>query len=161
MPLPYPHLFIPDVTRLTPELLQRRHIQGLLLDIDGTLMPTHQDQPLPAVLAWLTQVRQAGVALCLLSNSRRGWRVEAFGKQLGLPWRNLAKKPFTGGFRWAEETLGLPCSHLAMVGDQIFTDVWGARRAGCQAVLVESTDTDLWYFSLRRLAELPFRKERP
>ena len=48
-----------------------------------------------------------------------------------------------------------------MVWDQIYTDMWGARRNGCRALMVESLDTALWYFPLRRLAELPFRREKP
>ena len=46
------------------------------------------------------------------------------------------------------------------MGDQIYTDVLGGMRAGMHTLMVQSTDTYLWYFPLRRLAELPFRRER-
>ena len=73
---------------------------------------------------------------------------------------NLAKKPGLRGFREAARKLGLPPEKLVMVGDQTYTDMLGARRFGCKGILVESTDTYLWYFWPRRLLELPFRKER-
>lgn len=80
---------------------------------------------------------------------------------MGLPWQYLAHKPGQAGFQRAFRETGLKPRELALVGDQIFTDMWGARRAGCLALMVESTDTYLWYFPFRRLAELPFRHIRP
>ena len=80
---------------------------------------------------------------------------------MGLPWQHLAKKPGLKGFYEAARRLDMKPQQLAMVGDQTFTDMWGARRFGCKGILVDSTDTYLWYFWPRRLAELPFRKERP
>ena len=161
MPLPYPHVFLSDVTRITPELLRELGVSGLLLDIDGTLMQTRDAMPARPVLDWLAEMERAGVILYILSNNKHHDRVKAFSEKVGLPWQHLAKKPGQTGFRQAAARLGLRPDQLAMVGDQTFTDMWGARRFGCKAILVESTDTYLWYFPFRRLAELPFRKARP
>lgn len=161
MPLPYPHVFLPDVTQITPALLKKLGVSGLLLDIDGTLMQTRDAMPERAVLDWMEDMKAAGVTLYILSNNKQLDRVKAFAERVGLPWQHLAKKPGLKGFREAARRLGMEPAQLAMVGDQTFTDMWGARRFGCKGILVESTDTDLWYFWPRRLAELPFRKERP
>ena len=161
MPLPYPHVFVPDVTHITPALLKELGVAGLLLDIDGTLMETRDAMPAQPVLDWLEEMKSAGVALYILSNNRHRDRVQAFAQAVDLPWQNLAGKPGKRGFYLAAERLGLPPEKLALVGDQTFTDMWGARRWGCKGILVESTDIHLWYFWLRRLLELPFRKERP
>ena len=161
MPLPYPHVFVPDVTHITPALLKKLGVAGLLLDIDGTLMETRDAMPARPVLDWLEEMKSAGVALYILSNNRHRERVQAFAQAVDLPWKNLAGKPGKRGFCLAAERLGLPPEKLALVGDQTFTDMWGARRWGCKGILVESTDIHLWYFWLRRLLELPFRKERP
>lgn len=161
MPLPYPHVFVPDVTHITPALLKKLGVAGLLLDIDGTLMETRDAMPAQPVLDWLEEMKSAGVALHILSNNRHRERVQAFAQAVDLPWQNLAGKPGKRGFCLAAERLGLPPEKLALVGDQTFTDMWGARRWGCKGILVESTDIHLWYFWLRRLLELPFRKERP
>ena len=161
MPLPYPHVFVPDVTHITPALLKELGVAGLLLDIDGTLMETRDAMPARPVLDWLEEMKSAGVALYILSNNRHRERVQAFAQAVDLPWQNLAGKPGKRGFCLAAERLGLPPEKLALVGDQTFTDMWGARRWGCKGILVESTDIHLWCFWLRRLLELPFRKERP
>ena len=161
LPLPYPHRFLPDVTCITPERLRALGVSGLLLDIDGTLMQTRDAMPRQAVLDWMRELEQEGFILYILSNNKHHHRVKAFAEAVGLPWQNLAKKPALGGFRKAASILNLPPERMAMVGDQTFTDVFGARRFGCKAILVDSTDTYLWYFWPRRLAELPFRKERP
>ena len=161
MPLPYPLVFVPDVTHITPALLKELVVAGLLLDIDGTLMETRDAMPARPVLDWLEEMKSAGVALYILSNNRHRDRVQAFAQAVDLPWQNLAGKPGKRGFCLAAERLGLPPEKLALVGDQTFTDMWGARRWGCKGILVESTDIHLWYFWLRRLLELPFRKERP
>lgn len=161
MPMPYPHVFVPDVTHITPALLKELGVAGLLLDIDGTLMETRDAMPARPVLDWLEEMKSAGVALYILSNNRHRERVQAFAQAVDLPWQNLAGKPGKRGFCLAAERLGLPPEKLALVGDQTFTDMWGARRWGCKGILVESTDIHLWYFWLRRLLELPFRKERP
>ena len=113
-----------------------------------------------AVLDWMRAMQQAGFTLYILSNNKHHHRVKAFAEAVQLPWQNLAKKPALGGFRKAAERLQLPPQRMAMVGDQTVTDVLGARRFGCKAILVDSTDTYLWYFWPRRLLELPFRKER-
>ncbi len=160
MPLPFPHVFLPDVTHITPALLGQLGVSALLLDIDGTLMQTRDAMPARPVLDWMEGMKQAGVTLYILSNNKHFDRVKAVAERVGLPWQHLAKKPGLAGFRLAAERLGVQPHQLAMVGDQTFTDMWGARRFGCKAILVESTDTYLWYFWPRRLAELPFRREK-
>lgn len=161
MPLPYPHVFLPDVTHITPELLQKLGVSGLLLDIDGTLMQTRDAMPEQKVLDWMKDMEESGIILYILSNNKHHDRVKAFAEKVGLPWQHLARKPGLKGFHEAAKRLKMKPETLAMVGDQTFTDMWGARRFGCKGILVDSTDTYLWYFWPRRLAELPFRKERP
>ena len=64
-------------------------------------------------------------------------RVERFAQSLGVPYLGRAGKPGTAGFRRAMEQMGRTPSRTAMVGDQIFTDILGARRAGVLALMVE------------------------
>ena len=160
MPFPFPHVMVRDVTCITPELLRQRHIRALLLDIDGTLMQTRDNLPAQPVLDWIECMKQAGICLYILSNNKHGDRVQAFAQHVGLPWQNLAGKPSRRGFEKAQAYLGLPAREIGVVGDQIFTDVLGARRCGMQALLVESSDTYLWYFYPRRLLEKPFMRVR-
>ncbi len=161
MPTLRPDRMYSSVTDITYAQLSEMGVRGLLLDIDGTLMPTKTDRPTPDVLRWLCEMKDAGIALFILSNSRRPGRVERLSRSLNIPgFIARAGKPRREGFYRAAGLLGLRGSQLAMVGDQIFTDVYGANRSGIRSLLVMSTDTDLWYQPLRRAFELPFMREK-
>ena len=75
MPLPFPHVFLPDVTHITPELLKTLGVSGLLLDIDGTLMQTRDAMPRQAVLDWMEAMQRGGITLYILSNTSYGCSV--------------------------------------------------------------------------------------
>ncbi|MEA5039341.1 MAG: YqeG family HAD IIIA-type phosphatase [Clostridiaceae bacterium] len=161
MTLPFPHKIYHAVTDITPEALHALGVRGLLLDIDGTLMRTRDAMPPQPVLEWIRGMKAAGIALFIFSNNRHYDRVKAFSEAVDLPWLHLAKKPRRRSFFTAAGHLGLSPAELAVVGDQTYTDILGARRFGCKALLVQSTDTYLPYFWPRRLLELPFRREKP
>lgn len=156
-----PDRIFPRVTDIDVDLLNHLGIRGLLLDVDGTLMPTRRRQPAPEVLDWIMQMRQAGMILYVLSNNKSAERVRALSRLLGIDhFVHLAGKPRRRGYSRAVAETGLTPRQLAMVGDQIFTDVWGANRCGIWSFLVDSTDTDLWYQPLRAILEKPFMREK-
>ena len=161
MTLPYPHRIYPAVTDITAADLRAQGVRGLLLDIDGTLMQSRDAMPAPPVLDWLAELKSQGFLLYIFSNNRHYGRVKAFSEAVGLPWTFRARKPRQERFRAVAAELGLRPGELAVVGDQTYTDILGARRFGCRALLVQSTDTYLFYFWPRRLLELPFRREQP
>ena len=82
-------------------------------------------------------LRQAGIQLFLLSNSRKPERPRRFAQALGIPFLGHAGKPKRGGYRKAMEQMGRTAEETMMVGDQIFTDVLGAKRTGIPVILVQ------------------------
>ena len=118
-------------------VLARRGITLLLADLDNTLAKYGQPEPDPALLAWKGDLAAAGVDLFLLSNSRKPRRAEHFAKALGIPFLGHAGKPKSGGYLRAMERMGRTSAQTAMVGDQIFTDILGAKRTGMLALMVE------------------------
>lgn len=132
--------FQPDFTflsyrELTPEFLASHGITVLLLDIDNTLAPYEQSEPDEMIVAWLAAMEKAGIKTAFLSNNN-GKRVELFNKTLGRPAVFYADKPAVRKGRALMESLGGNGKNTAMMGDQIFTDVWTARRLGATAILV-------------------------
>ena len=115
-----------SVLQIQPGLLRQYGIRGLMLDLDNTL--TTHDNPAPAegVLSWIGLMRQAGIAMMIVSNNRPH-RVQPFAAALGLPFVAEGAKPLPRGFRLAQKRMQLPFSQLAVVGDQIFTDILGAN----------------------------------
>ncbi len=154
-------IFLPDaafssVAAITPAYLAARGITALVLDIDNTLT-THDDPNLPApVAAWLEQMRAAGIQLAVSSNNSEA-RVAPFAQKIGVKWVSKAGKPRARGFKQAQAQFGVPKQQMALVGDQLFTDVLGARCYGITALLVRPMAPDFkWYILLKRALEKPF-----
>ena len=153
MSLLYPTLYLPSITRLQPKQLECWGVRGLILDVDNTLTTHDNPQPHPEVLLWLEQMRSAGISMMILSNNHPP-RVEPFAKLLELPFTADAAKPLPKGFRRAAARLGLPREQIAVVGDQIFTDILGGNFFGTKTVLVEPIQLEAtWFFRVKRRLE--------
>ena len=132
----YPKLYIDGFGDLDIGALKARGIDGLVLDIDNTLVPYHVPTPTPEVIAFVDALKAAGICAVIASNNS-GERVELFAKELGIFAIHKAKKPLPGGLRRCAKTMGVRPKHTAVIGDQIFTDVLGANLCGMYSILVK------------------------
>ena len=143
---------------LAPETLRSSGVTLVLADLDNTLVPYEEALPSPALTAWKEALEKNGVALFVVSNSRKSRRCPDFCAALGVGCVRHAGKPGVKGFREALEKSERQPSGALMVGDQIFTDILGANRAGIKTVLVKPI---AWGKNpgriLRYAAETPFR----
>ena len=143
---------------LTPTLLKEHGIRLVLADLDNTLAPYEEALPSPSLVAWKEELEGAGITLFVVSNSRKSRRCPNFCEALGIPFVRHAGKPGTKGFQEALRQTGIPAGEALMVGDQIFTDILGANRAGITTVLVRPM---AWGKNpgrrLRYALETPFR----
>ena len=145
-----------DIYVITPDFLHSAGIRALILDIDNTLVTYDDPEPTEPVLAWLEGMKSAGIAVSFVSNNHAP-RVERFCKNLGCYFHADAGKPSTRWLKEAMRTMGSTPDTTATVGDQLFTDVWGASRAGCTAYLVPPIkDKTTLFFRTKRLLEKPF-----
>lgn len=111
-------------------------ITCVLLDIDNTIR-SREDGLVPAdVLAWLEEARTAGVKLCMLSNNWHA-NVHDLSRELGIPVVGKACKPLPHGYVAALSMMGAKARETALAGDQLFTDVLGAKLVGIRSFLVE------------------------
>lgn len=150
-----PDLIFPALTDVTPQALMARGIELLLLDFDNTIVPYTTDVPTERMEKWLREMQKSGVRLCVVSNSKKP-RVQVFCKAYGLDCITRAKKPFQRGIRAAKEKYGIAPEHMALVGDQIYTDVLGANCGGITSILVRAIHNHNFWLRLRHVAELPF-----
>ena len=160
MVLPYPYKIYDDVTQIILPDLQSMGVKGVLLDIDGTLMRTKDKAPEDRVFEWINTLKQNGILVYVLSNNKHPERVKALAESIGAEWTYLAHKPKKAGFCNAAKSLGLEHCEIAVVGDQIFTDMFGAARCGMKGLIVSSLDTYLWYYYPRHLLEIIFWREK-
>ena len=150
-----PALMTPRLTDLTPALLQQHNIRLLMLDFDNTIVPYTTSEPTQEMDAWLHQMCQSNIQLCVVSNSHKE-RVKIFCARYGIDCITHANKPFSKGIRLCLQRYGIPPEESALVGDQIFTDTLGANCAGIRAILVNAIDNHNIWLKLRHVAEMPF-----
>ena len=134
---PIPQGVYPRITDLDPAALARRGVKLVLADLDNTLVPYRATEPPAEIVAWKEALEQAGIALFLLSNSRKPGRAQHFAEKLGIPYQGRSGKPKKAGYLRAMERMGARPQETVMVGDQIFTDTLGANNAGAVPLLVE------------------------
>ena len=156
MPFPlFPRLITDELTDLTPDFLQERGIELLMLDFDNTIVPYTTDIPTPLMEQWLMDAAEWEIPVCVVSNSKKD-RVKVFCRHYGIDCITHAKKPFTKGINECLAKYQIPAMEAALVGDQIFTDTFGANNAGVMPILVRAIDNHNIWLKLRHVAELPF-----
>lgn len=117
------------------EALYARGYRGIIFDVDNTLVP-HGAPADERAIAFFERLRGIGFDTMLLSNNKEP-RVKSFAKQVGSKYIFKAGKPSTGGYEKAMEYMNTTRETTLFVGDQLFTDVWGAKRTGIETYLVK------------------------
>ncbi|MCL2368856.1 MAG: YqeG family HAD IIIA-type phosphatase [Oscillospiraceae bacterium] len=153
---PIPDLVARDVFQITPTLLQKRGITLLLLDLDNTLAPYSEDLPRERILTWMKELRDAGIELYLISNSRKSSRADDYAEAADIPFIKRAGKPNPRALHAAMEELGKTPAETALMGDQIFTDGMAANRAGATSIVVRPIEMNAFHV-LRYGIEQPLR----
>lgn len=153
-----PDIYVERVIDVPAQFLQERGLSGLLLDMDGTLKNFHDTVVASHVLDWMSDLRKAGIQLCLLSNGR-GKRIGDLAASMDVPFVAEAFKPFPFGCRKAVGKLGLAKQEVAFAGDQLFADHLAGRLAGLFTILVRPTSwEEPWFTRLKRPLESVFTR---
>ncbi|MBR2013246.1 MAG: YqeG family HAD IIIA-type phosphatase [Clostridia bacterium] len=157
-----PQFLIPDVSALTEEFLKENGIRGIIFDIDNTLVGFREPKPTEANLALFARLREQGIAFAVASNNNKH-RVGTFAEGLGISAYHRACKPLGFALAKLRKEFGLKSKEIALVGDQIYTDMLGGNLAGMITVLVEPIDQkETVFFKIKRALEIPVveRKRR-
>lgn len=118
------------------QTLQEHDIKGLLLDLDNTVAPWNDNTLTREVIDWFDSIKEAGISACIVSNNRRPERVAAVADVLEILYVHKAAKPSRKAFEKGIDALGIERQQVAVVGDQVFTDILGGNRAGLKTILV-------------------------
>ena len=131
----YPNRYYDKKEDIPAEEYYKQGYRGILFDIDNTLVP--HDEPVDeAARVFVRKLKELGFGICLISNNDEE-RVRTFADPLGVSYVYKAWKPKREGYEQGMQILGTDVSNTLFVGDQIFTDVWGARRAGIFSILLD------------------------
>lgn len=130
----YPDEYLDSTYSIDFDQMYERGYRGVIFDIDNTLVP-HGAPADERARALFEHLKKLGFQCCLLSNNQKT-RVETFNKEIHVHYIENAHKPSVKNYQRAMELMGTKRSSTMFVGDQLFTDVYGARRTGIYCILV-------------------------
>lgn len=152
-----PDVYLENIYSIDIEKLKvRKNIKGIILDLDNTLVPYGQKTPDGKIKDWIEQVKQSGLKIYIVSNSRTK-KVTNIGNLLEIPYFYNCFKPKQKYIMMAMKEMNTDYQETAIIGDQILTDVLGGNLARLLTILVQplssidSIFTTLFNRTLERL----------
>jgi HAD superfamily phosphatase (TIGR01668 family) len=139
-----PDAYAERLSGVSLDTLSATGIAGIIVDLDNTLVGYGQEHLAGEDAAWIAAALARGFRICLVSNNFTG-RVDRIAQELGVPAIPSALKPLPRGFSQALRVLGTPKNRTVVVGDQLFTDVLGAKLMGLRCILTEPLVAHDWY----------------
>ena len=130
----FPDRYVASTYVINFEKLYEDGIRGLVFDIDNTLVP-HGAPADRRAIALFDRLKKTGFKCCLISNNQEP-RVAMFNEPIQVDYVYDAHKPSTKNYKKAMEIMGTTCENTIFIGDQLFTDVFGAKRSGIPSILV-------------------------
>ena len=131
----FPDRYVASTYVIDFEQLYEEGYRGLIFDIDNTLVP-HGAPADKRATALFDRLKSIGFRCCLISNNQEP-RVKMFNQDIGVDYVYNAHKPSTKNYVKAMAIMGTDKENSLFIGDQLFTDVWGAKRAGIRNILVK------------------------
>ncbi len=131
----FPDQYVASTYVIPFEKLYEEGYRGVIFDIDNTLVP-HGAPADERARKLFDRLSGIGFSSCLISNNQEA-RVKMFNRDIGTNYIYNAHKPSVKNYIRAMQIMGTDRSNTIFVGDQLFTDVWGAKRAGIRNILVK------------------------
>ncbi len=150
--------YIPDIYQksiytIDYSKLWLRGIKCILFDLDNTLIPANKDKPTEKNIELFKELEEMGFKIIIFSNSVSK-RVKPFSSRLGVDYSASSFKPLPGKFVKILEKYNFEVDEVAIVGDQILTDVLGGNRVGITTILVNRiSNRDIVFTKINRLIE--------
>ncbi|QEH68905.1 YqeG family HAD IIIA-type phosphatase [Cellulosilyticum sp. ST5] len=146
----YPTVYVPSIYDLNLKQLKSEGVKGIIFDIDNTLVPYDEAEPNEEIIALFDQIRKEGFKITLVSNNTED-RVVKFNEKLKVFALHKSQKPLTKNFKKALTLMNCQKKEAIIVGDQVFTDVYGGNKAGIKTILVQPvSEKDEWKTKVKR-----------
>jgi uncharacterized protein len=139
-PMLGPDRFAVCLSDVSLEELEARGIRGLIVDLDNTLTGFGQTELAAEHLLWVERAHERGLRMVMVSNNFHD-RATAIARQLQIGCVSSALKPLPFGVLRAVRMLGVPRKRVALVGDQLFTDVLAGKLCGLYTILTEPIES--------------------
>lgn len=147
----------PDIYSIDYDILRANKIEGLIFDIDNTLVAYHIEKADDKLINFLKELQSVGFKICFISNNNAK-RVDLFNEDFNFYTCAKAKKPSSKAIYRALGSLNLSTKKVALIGDQLFTDVLAAKRLNILSILVDPIEpSESIFFKMKRIGERPFK----
>ena len=156
----YPKSYFNSILEIDSNFFLKNNIKAILLDIDNTILDT-EDNMVEGLEDWVKNIQNQGIKFCIVSNTNKKKKAERMSKILDIPYVYFAKKPLKFGFKKAKKMLQEENNqNIAVIGDQVLTDVLGANRCKMYSILVAPLkSSDIWVTKFNRLLEKQILKK--
>lgn len=149
----YPKAYFTRIQDITIQFLIENKIKILILDVDNTLIDKKEILS-EEIIQWAKEIRGQGVRLYILSNTNKKEKVKKVAEKLETPYLHFGMKPLKRGFIKIQKIVKESPEKIAVIGDQIFTDVVGGNRCKMFTILVDPIkENDYWYTIWKRPIE--------
>ena len=136
----YPNYMFSNVEEIPYSLIQIERIKGIMFDMDNTLVNDKYIHTKELKL-WIKEMKKQDIKMCIFSNTPRLNKIKKVAKELGMKYIYNGFKPFKFGFKKAEELLEVEKENIVIIGDQLFTDIYGGNRYGIKTILVKPIES--------------------
>jgi len=131
-----PKVYVNSVYNIDLKKLKKiKKIKGLIVDLDNTLVAWGEKEVSQRVIDWVREAKKLGLKICIVSNTNSK-RVAEFAKIFNIPYHSKYFKPFSIAFNNGLKILDTKKSETVVIGDQIFTDMWGGNKLKLLTILV-------------------------
>ncbi|MEG0698327.1 MAG: YqeG family HAD IIIA-type phosphatase [Erysipelotrichaceae bacterium] len=129
-----PDMYIRIYKDLNLELLEEQHIKLIICDIDNTLAPHNIDIASDEAISFINTIVERGIKVVLVSNNTNK-RVTRFTRTTALKAYSFALKPMKHTYKQILRDYALTSEQVAILGDQLLTDVLGGKLMGFKCIL--------------------------
>lgn len=149
-----PNLSVKSVAEINIDKLLQRGIKAVVMDVDNTVARDNAPKLEPFAADFVEELKNKGLVAIFISNNTYE-RIDNIVKTTGCHGIGKAGKPSLSAYNKVFELTSLEPCRIAAVGDQMFTDIFGANRAGLYSILVDPVDKhEIFAIKIKR----PFEK---
>lgn len=130
-----PTMYKKNIFEINYDKLKKMGVKCLVFDLDNTLA-TIDCLECPVETKKLINKLQKDFKVFIISNNNRK-RIEPYILELNIDGVNNALKPSCRGLRKIKEKYGFKKEEMAMIGDQIVTDILSGNRFDIITILVD------------------------
>ena len=148
-----PDIYAKNIFNVNYKKLKKDGIKCVLFDLDNTIAPIGEKEPSKDVKELFAFIDDLNIKIIILSNSNKK-RVAPFKEILNVDSAYLSMKPLKRKLKKVLGMFNLDFSEVALIGDQVMTDVFCANRCGITSVLVDPlTEEDKFLTKINRRFE--------